>query len=268
MLPSFGNGPAAGTHSLRGVDASTMTMTTMRTTMIAPTPQMADSILAESLNQMSLQERERVYEDVHGVAPQSNPEEPSFVMTCLTQLQTELEHIPSPLKQAYNLAYSQNAIYVTHSKFRLLFLRSEAFQPKAAAYKMVGFLEAKLELFGPDKLSRDIVLSDYDASDIKCLESGLYQLLPGRDRSGRAVLFCNNAVAPPNATVVNKVRGSSRERTVWWREEKKRVWVVLSFLGLFFLLLLLLFLVAHHLLDHTPTPFFYSTIFYTILCTI
>jgi hypothetical protein len=179
---------------------------------ITPTPQMADSILAASLNQMSLQEREKLYEDVHGVARPSNPEEPTFVASCLTELQMELDAIPPPLRHAYDLAYSQNASYVTQSKFRLLFLRSESFQPKAAAFKMVGFLEAKLELFGRETLSRDISLSqDYDPSDIKCLESGLYQLLPGRDRSGRPVLFCNNSVAPPNATVVNKVR-TRRER--------------------------------------------------------
>jgi hypothetical protein len=218
FLPSFvvGNGPteeaAASTtasHSVLCMDSSSSSLGGMMT--IAPTPQMADSILAASLNQMSLQEREKVYEDVHGVAPPSNPEEPTFVASCLAELQTELDAIPPLLKVAYDLAYSQHSLYVTHSKFRLLFLRSESFQPKAAASKMVGFLEAKLELFGPDKVSRDILLSDYDPSDIKCLESGLYQLLPGRDRSGRPVIFCSG-VAHRNTTVVNRVRGESVTR--------------------------------------------------------
>jgi hypothetical protein len=156
------------------------------------------------MNQLSLIERERVFADVHGVADAVN-EEPHFVDRCLAELQTELEKIPTHMNRAYVMAHSQCPEYVNSKKFRLMFLRTDSFQPQLAALRIVEFLAAKLELFGPEKFAKDIELADLDEGDIACLESGYMQLLPGRDRSGRPIVSCIPYCAPVNATHVNKV---------------------------------------------------------------
>jgi hypothetical protein len=47
-----------------------------------------------------------------------------------------------------------------------------------------------MNLFGAKKVAGPIKLSDMNADDIISLKSGCVQLLPTRDRSGRAVI-CN-----------------------------------------------------------------------------
>ena len=106
-----------------------------------------------------------------------------------------LTSIPTRRKSAYLLAVQQNEQYVHHYDFIMRFLRSDRYNVKDAAHRVVGFFEYKRELFGMDKLTKDIGVEDFygpDAADPQndrlALESGLFQLLPGNDRSGRAVI--------------------------------------------------------------------------------
>jgi hypothetical protein len=149
-----------------------------------PRPEDMDALLAAELNKLSIIERENILQEIHGVSDIVD-EEAEFVTRCLAELNTELTLIKN--KPAYLQAKAQNPEYVSSLDFRLMFLRAEYFIPKDAAIRLVAFFEIKLELFGAEKLTRTILLSDMDRDDIGCLEAGYSQLLPGRDRAGRAL---------------------------------------------------------------------------------
>jgi hypothetical protein len=148
-------------------------------------PEDMDAFIAAELNNLSIIERENILQDIHGVSDIVD-EEPEFVVRRLAELNTEVTMIKN--KPAYLQAKAQNPEYVSNLDFRLMFLRAEYFIPKDAAIRLVAFFEAKLELFGSEKLTKTILLSDMDKNDIGCLETGYSQLLPGRDRAGRALV--------------------------------------------------------------------------------
>ena len=163
-----------------------------------------DTLLAAEMNQMSLKERELVYEELHGV-DEVIEETPSFINESLQELQRELQDISN--KSAYNQAESMNPEYVQSQEFRLMFLRAERFDAKKAASRLVNFMEGKLEYFGPDSLARPIELTDLDADDMAFIKSGVMQFLPGRDVAGRAIL-CDSISMHPRSykTPRNMVR--------------------------------------------------------------
>mmetsp|Transcript_87484 Transcript_87484/g.131231 ORF Transcript_87484/g.131231 Transcript_87484/m.131231 type:complete len:468 (+) Transcript_87484:35-1438(+) len=153
---------------------------------VPPIPEDNDALFAQELNKLSMKERDEVLHDVHGVSDVMD-EEPAFVEKCFRELQVELLKIKS--KPAYDQALLHNEAYVKDEKFMLMFLRAEGFDPKSAAARTVSFFEAKLQLFGPELLARDVKVSDLDEDDVRCLESGYAQILPGRDRAGRAIFM-------------------------------------------------------------------------------
>jgi hypothetical protein len=162
-----------------------------------------DAIFAAELNKLSMEERDEVLHDVHGVSDVMN-EDSDFVAGCIKQLIVQLGAIPDPDKKAYLLAKNQNEAYVMDEKFLLMFLRADRFDIKTAAARFVAFFEGKLELFGPERLGRDIVYSDLSDDDKACLHSGYAQVLNGRDRSGRAIL-CLLPMIRSFKTVENRV---------------------------------------------------------------
>ncbi|KAL3937354.1 MAG: hypothetical protein SGARI_002153 [Bacillariaceae sp.] len=100
-----------------------------------------------------------------------------------------------PEKKEYEAAKYFDPEYVKNQ--RIGFLRSERFDAKAAAEKMVKHFEAKKRLFGDGEiLARDIKYSDLSAEDIKNAESGMVQTLPFRDAAGRAILFVRPELEP------------------------------------------------------------------------
>ena len=145
-----------------------------------------ESLLAKELTQLSVQEREQVFHDVHGVS-EVLKETPELLEAKLLELDYELSLIS--IKLAYEQARALSEEYTTGRTFRLMFLRAEKFHAKNAAARMVLYFEEKLKLFGRDKLARDIRLNDLDSDDMACLKSGYLTPLPGRDRAGRAVIF-------------------------------------------------------------------------------
>jgi hypothetical protein len=100
-----------------------------------------------------------------------------------------IEHIP--IKTAYLLAMSLSNKYV--SNFRLHFLRAEDYDPKSAAERMVRYFDTKCEIFGKDKLVKDIDLGDLGAEDMAALKSGFVMILDDKDRSGRVIVYSGAA---------------------------------------------------------------------------
>jgi hypothetical protein len=185
-----------------------------------------ETILAREMAKLSMSERETILNDIHGVADDDVKETPVLVSTKLSELEAmirQLRHNSSGNSEfgaggrigaAYTVAEAISPEYVQDSSFRLMFLRASHFDVEQAAKRLLGHFEKKLEFFGPTKLCKTITLDDLDSDDMECLTSGQSQLLPYRDRSGRAVFFqalshyqyrqVINAVSIPQSLEPNK----------------------------------------------------------------
>jgi hypothetical protein len=138
------------------------------------------------LVQMTNDERTRVFADIGGAAD-INPEEPDFINECLMELNRNILRIED--RNAYLQAQRTCPHYTNNPGFRILFLRADNFDTKKCAQRIVNHFEVKLQLFGPEKLAKDITLSDLSSDDMESLESGAIQFLPVADQFGRAILF-------------------------------------------------------------------------------
>lgn len=177
-----------------------------------------DKALAEQLNQLTLQQRQEILDDIHGVSA-AIEETPELVRDTLEEMRAELKrHEQTAVSredeagrrrcdvvgsQCYARALKmeqQNNIVETSTPccrkyslnddhFLLSFLRAERFQPVKAAERLLKFLHEKETLFGSNRLLQVIELSDLDAETLECLNSGYFQVLPGRDVAGRAIIF-------------------------------------------------------------------------------
>ena len=145
---------------------------------------LVDKVLAKEFSSLSVQERSRTYEDIHGVIG-CVEETPDFLQNSLRQLDEALARVTPKL--AYETAKKQDKDYVMNVKFRLMFLRAESFHPRKAATRLVGYFEGILRFFGESQLTKRMQFSDLDRHDQTCVKAGHMQPLPTRDRSGRVV---------------------------------------------------------------------------------
>jgi hypothetical protein len=151
-----------------------------------------DALYAKDMFELSMNERDKVLQDVHGVADVIE-ETPEFIKERRAQLLHELNKLVANHKHkqttaAYEQALQQNTNYVQSERFQLLFLRADRWDPTRAANRIISFFEAKLELFGPKLLCKTICINDLSREDRKSLESGFFQLLPMRDVAGRGLV--------------------------------------------------------------------------------
>jgi hypothetical protein len=159
-------------------------------------------MLAKEMYGLSVEEREKVLEDVHGIARASVDEPLDCVRNSLVLLEQELSKISTRNKVAFDLAKIQSKEYVSSEKLRLMFLRADSFDAYKAAARMVRFFNEKYELFGADKLTTDIVLADLDPDDTTVLEKGFCQVLAEKDCAGRKVFcFFPNKLKPTQSLV-------------------------------------------------------------------
>lgn len=147
-----------------------------------------EALFAAELARLSMQERDEILQDIHGVSDVKK-EDAAYIQRCIEDLEEALSLIPVMDKMAYLQARDLDESYVTNEDFMLMFLRADSFNVNTAARRMIAFFEAKLELFGTSKLAKHITYDDLERNDIECLESGYAQILSGRDRAGR-VVFC------------------------------------------------------------------------------
>jgi len=125
--------------------------------------------------------------DVHGLAPEIEEKE-ELIESSLKEMEEEIQKIKK--KSAYDKALKMNPSHVGDRHFRLQFLRCESFKGKNAAKRLVFHFKKKEMLFGDgDVLGREVRLSDLSPLDLAMLQSGVMQVLPTRDVSGRSV-FC------------------------------------------------------------------------------
>jgi hypothetical protein len=151
-----------------------------------------DDLLAKDLLSLSLEQRTKVQEEVHGVATLCPEENPTMIDEALKSMQQHLDAIHD--KYVYDQLSPFS--YLHTKEWRLKFLRCELYDCKMAAERLIRFTEYMYQEYDLDVLERPLRLSDLET---KCgirgkeimdsLKSGHTQLLPFRDRSGRRVLF-------------------------------------------------------------------------------
>lgn len=168
----------------------------------------AVSLLAKELNELSVQERDLISDEIHGVRGVICPEEtPEMLEKSLAELSMELSCLPpTTTKQAYEESLKYPESYIHTDDFRLIFLRVELFDAHKAAVRMMKYLDLINWAFGKKVLQRDISLADFDNKGREYLRAGYQQIFPGMDRSGRRVggnfLFPVN----PDQPIKNRVR--------------------------------------------------------------
>lgn len=151
-------------------------------------PQKAEDLVTQDLLRLSFKDRNAIDEEVHGVNNLSREETPELLHESMRQLSVELSKIPNKVAFDRSQRLFGNNTYVNTADFRLRFLRCDYFDAKKAAVRMVNFLDFVDELFDGDLvLQRPIQLTDFSKAEMKMLRSGIYQLLPYRDRSGRPI---------------------------------------------------------------------------------
>eukprot|EP00521_Asterionellopsis_glacialis_P013524 CAMPEP_0195292766 /NCGR_PEP_ID=MMETSP0707-20130614/10811_1 /TAXON_ID=33640 /ORGANISM="Asterionellopsis glacialis, Strain CCMP134" /LENGTH=364 /DNA_ID=CAMNT_0040353329 /DNA_START=67 /DNA_END=1161 /DNA_ORIENTATION=- len=143
--------------------------------------------LQEEIAAMPLLERAQAARELYGVEPEIE-ETPAFLRTKQEELDSEIDLLGE--KEAYELALFMNPSYVTSTGFKLLFLRCERFNVKAAALRIVKYWDRKIEIFGMDAAFKDISLVDFRAEDQLALNLGAFRVLPARDHANRSILFC------------------------------------------------------------------------------
>jgi hypothetical protein len=150
----------------------------------------AEEVLAAELAEMSVTERDKITFEIHGISTEVFDETPEIVELALNKFEDHIKKVPTRKKDAYEKAKYIDPDYVNDREFRIMFLRSELFDSKKAALKMVKHFTIKRELFGNGEiLCRDIRQSDLNEEDMKTLHSGFFQVLPNRDAAGRAVVI-------------------------------------------------------------------------------
>ena len=148
----------------------------------------AKALMVKDLNALSIYDRDQVYEDIHGVSTGID-ETPELIESSLQEMDRQIHLISH--KPAYDVAAAQNLIFVQGQKLRLMFLRAERFDAKAAAKRYVAYFDWKLDIFDKDLLCKDIALNDLHPDAVANIRAGWQQILPQRDSAGRAILFCS-----------------------------------------------------------------------------
>ena len=150
-----------------------------------------DSTSGKELNQLTAKERELLLEEIHGVANIRIEESSNDLMDeRIRELEDELKKLTTYESHVqYERACFLAPHRVKHRDFRLKFLRADSFNAKKAARRMTNYFHSKAELFGEDKLLKDITLDDLDEDDMDCLMTGGYMILPSKDQSGRTLIY-------------------------------------------------------------------------------
>jgi hypothetical protein len=158
-------------------------------------------IPSEKMNEMTAQERNAGFYDLHGVPETLVKETPELIAEKLAELEAKMDTVGE--RFAYDTAKETSEYYV--KSLRLAFLRAENFDTAAAALRMARHFDFRLAMFGHEVLGRDICLSDLPEPDRKLFEKGFLQICRERDRAGRQIqiqMMRKLGVEPPPESTV------------------------------------------------------------------
>lgn len=154
-----------------------------------PDTKYMDALLTKELTELSLQEREQVYGDLHCIPEDLPKESLDKLWAQISQVKRVLNEMDPSIKEAYIEAQRQDPKMLTNLKFILKFLRAAQYDPDQCAHRLAVYFETKKQIFGSEKLMKRLTLEDLDESGREVLEKGVCQLLPLQDRAGRGIIF-------------------------------------------------------------------------------
>lgn len=157
-----------------------------------------DDLLSREMMQLSLEARNDIQEEIHGVKCIAPIETPELLERSLVQLEAQINmiigsstSIPVPNLPTNSLILARNMgdqSYTNSRDFKLLCLRCELFDVRKAALRLCEHLDMLNSLFGEKCLLREPSLhKDFTKAEFRLIKKGYFQFLPFRDRSGRRI---------------------------------------------------------------------------------
>ena len=157
-----------------------------------------EAALAESLSNLSYDDRHSIEEEIHGVNCRAANETPELIQLSLAvfdeQVNLKKESNPSitVLRNVVRIwplnGSSRSSCYLNDPAIRLRFLRCDRFDVTKAVRRLIDFLELMTDLFGDFVAERSVELNDFNDSEQELLRQSRNQYLPFRDSMGRRVL--------------------------------------------------------------------------------
>jgi hypothetical protein len=166
-------------------------------------------MLAKALMDMKYEDRTKVEERIHGIGSETEVvETPELIRDAIQNFEIVLQqkytsNPDHPDLKGYHMARQNQWAYATcpsNENLRIRFIRTVRYDIEKAVDRFCYHLTYRLFLFGPDSLQRPLEVDDlrYDAKTgrrepttraYKYFKTGSIQVLPGRDRAGRRVVF-------------------------------------------------------------------------------
>ena len=178
-----------------------------------------DSILAKEMYAMSVQDRKRSQEELHGVHSSAAEEDPQRAWNAQLKLKADLDLLLHGMdrndehKQAFYEAYwlPDSQRYIKSEEVCLKYLRAEYFDPSKASKRMFTHLRMVHKYFGTWSLQRGLRYNDLSRQEQDVFKAGNLQILPSRDRSGRLVSILQGTLP------TEVLEGQARVRKSWLR---------------------------------------------------
>ncbi len=177
-----------------------------------------DAFLANEMYQMSVDDRNKIQEELHGVgflAPEESPQASRVALEILCQevdaqvqaLRASADESSRSFWEGFWMPASQH--YLKSQVVCLKYLRADLFDIPAAARRMVTHLRLLHKFFGTCALQRQLRHSDLSKAEQDLLRAGNMQVLPSRDRSGRLVTFYYGYMATDGTSDTTRVSGQA-----------------------------------------------------------
>lgn len=146
--------------------------------------------LAEDMHSLTAAERQKLQEDIHGVADRIEETE-DFLKSKLSELRDVLASIPAHSRSAWDRAVFLRPGLSNDRQLHLTFLRALHFDSGAAATRLVRHLENKRNYFGDDLLIHRITWNDLNQQEQSLVLKGVYRIIRGQEATGRSVAYSN-----------------------------------------------------------------------------
>ena len=189
-------------------------------------PESFDRLLAAEMEQLSVQEKESLWYEVHGIADpiEETPVMISEALKDFERLLLTTEHSTPPGKNvsspidAYLMAKSVDKNFAEDPKLRLQFIRATGYKIEESIKRYLKHFTEKLDLFGREKLCKEILWNDLGKLDQESVMSGAQHVLRERDLAGRAVICIFPVPLPhmtdPSVDFMESIK--SRLRSMWY----------------------------------------------------
>lgn len=153
-----------------------------------PSRETLDAMIAAATAQLTVEQTLSAQEDLYGVVRKvPEKEQPGRIPALLQILRARLGAVKIKRGTAFEVAEKLDRSYADRNDFLLKFLRASKYEPEQAAQQIINFFDMKLELFGREKLVKDITLDDLNDDDQSCLNNGNDQVL---HTASRHILVC------------------------------------------------------------------------------